>query len=519
MPHNQPPRTTIPRGNSFTPFAATPPAPSESNTDATAIPESAVEKTIIAPNSTERTVIAAKADNYDFKQQYSAPVLDDTYAELSLPSGTAADTAKALRDTPNLKLENNPKLGKYLNVIQSGLEVLPFAEGLVSAAQRADAHYVQSVPSAVGELQATAPRFKKKEGVKYTGESARHLMRSALKLGTVFHVPLWHSGFWVTLRSPSEGELLELYRTITADKAQLGRSTYGLLFANTTVYTNRALLDFVIDNVYETSLKLPENEDLRKHIKMQDLSILIWGLACATWPNGFVYNRGCIADIDKCQHVVTAKLNLTKLLATDMTRLTERQISHMTNRQRGAMDLEAIKRYQEDFIQGHEKLVVLNDSLSMVLEMPSASEYIDAGYKWIGSIEDRYARAMTIGEESREDYLMQHAQATSMRQYAHYVKKLIVDGEEIDELEDVDALLNEMSSSNGIRDPFMKACAAYLDESVISLIAIPTYECPSCGLPQKKAEPGKAFGELIPLDVSQAFFPLLIQKLRQIQER
>ena len=518
MPNTQPPRTTIPRSNNFTPFTQAAPVVADAPAAPVIAPVS-VDKTVIPTADTERTIIASKPSNYDFKQQYTAAVPDDAYAELALPSGSAMETAKALRDTPNLKLENNPKLGKYLNVIQSGLETLPFAGGLEATVMREDAHFVQSVPSAVGELQAVAPRFKKKEGIKYTGESARHLMRSALKLGTVFQVPLWHSGFWVTLRSPSEGELLELYRTITADKAQLGRSTYGLLFANTTVYTNRALLDFVIDNVYETSLKLPENEDLRKHIKMQDLSLLIWGLACATWPNGFTYNRGCIADIDKCQHVITAKLNLSKLQATDMTRLADRQISHMTNRQRGSMDLESIKRYQNDFVSGHEKLIELNDTLSMVLEMPSASEYIDAGFKWISSIEDRYARSMTLDEEGREDYLMKHAQATSMRQYAHYVKKLIVDGEEIDELEDVDALLNDMSGSDNIRDPFMKACAAYLDDSVISLIAIPTYECPSCGKPQKKEEPGKPFGELIPLDVAQAFFPLLIQKLRQIQER
>ena len=512
-PINNPANATRVQPN-FTPFTS----PVPSGEQVTAAASDTTSAPVTEPQK-EVKVVSHKEANFNFSQKYSADMPDSAYAEISLPSGNQEDTAAALRDTPNLKLENNPKLTKYLSTIQAGLETLPFAEGLVAATKREGANYVQAVPSATGDLQGAAPRFKKKEGITYTGESARHLMRSTLKLGTVLHVPLWHSGFWITLRSPSEGELLELYRTITSDKAQLGRATYGLLFANTTVYTNKALLDFVIDNVYETSLKLPENEDLRKHIKMQDLSLLIWGLACATWPNGFTYNRGCIADIDKCQHIVTAKLNLSKLLATDLSRLTERQISHMTNRQRGSMDLDSLKRYQEEFILGHEKLVKLSDNLEMILDMPSASQYIDAGFKWIGSIEDRYARAMTQDASSREDYLMQQAQATSMRQYAHFVKKLIIDGEEIEAVEDIEVLLNDMSASDDIREEFMKLCAQYLDDAVVSLVAIPTYDCPSCGKPQKKEIDGTPYSELIPLDVAQAFFPLLIQKIRKIQER
>lgn len=463
---------------------------------------------------------AVREPNFKLEIPYSAEVAasDKNTPAISLPSGTEENIRKSLRNSPNIKSGLDEVTAKYINVINSSLSTLPFAGGLVGTADRQSANYAQQVPTATIPILGYAPKFKKKEGVKYTGESARNLIRSAMKLGTVFSVPLWHSGFWITLRSPSDGDLLELYRKITQEKITLGRSTYGLMYSNVSAYTSKALLDFIVDNIYETSLALDDNQDIRNYIQLPDLSLLIWGLACATWPNGFQFNRACITDVDKCKHVISEKLNLSKLLWTDTSSLTERQIQHMTNRQRGSMSVESVKIFMNDFIRGKERKIDINEDLSFILTMPTAAEHIDAGYRWISHIEEEYGRAMEQNEATRNDYLLSHAQATGMRQYRHCVKSVIAMGDEIDGLEDVDNALNDLTARDDIRDEFMSSIAEFLDESIISFIAIPTYKCPACGGMQKPATEGK-YPELIPLDVTQTFFPLLIQKLQNIRER
>ncbi len=475
---------------------------------------------------------APRGPNFKLDHPYTSEKNTDANVggfSVVMPSGTEDQIREALRDTPNLNAGMDAETQRYIENINGSFGTMPSNGGLVSAARRPKAMWSQQIQSPIGFLAGVAPKFKKKEGVKYTGESARNLVRSTMKLGTVFQVPLWHSGFWITVRTASESELIELYRKITQDKITLGRSTYGLLFSNVSAYTNKTLLDFIADNLYETSLNIKDSEDIRNYIQLPDLSLMLWGLACATWPNGFPYERACITDTDKCKHIVSEKLNLARLQWTDSSELTPRQIQHMTNRARGSMDIESVKRYKEDFVRGNDVKIQLNESLSFILKQPTVAEHIAAGFRWIAEIEENYGRALNQDESTRNDYLINHAQASSMRQYAHYVKSVFVDDNEIDGTEEIDNALSDLTARDDTRTLFMEKVAEFLDNSIISFIGIPTYKCPACGGNQrhsKEHEEALKDGsmavvcpEMIPLDVAQTFFPLMVQKLHTIQQR
>lgn len=474
-----------------------------------------VEKAPEAPSA------SAPTSNFTQTSPYSAPAADyDTANEtVFLPSGTIANTRTALKDVPQITLGNDPKSQEWMSTLNGGLASLVYAGGMQSTVEREGASFEQSVKGPVGNLAGNSPRFTVKEGEKYVGERARLRIRSALNLGTVFHVPLWHSGFWLALKSPSEGNLLELYRKIDAEKVSLGRTTYGLMFSNGTSYTTRLLLDFVVDHIYESTFSLKDGDDIRNYIRIPDLPLLIWGMACATWPNGFQYQRSCIADPEKCKHVIQEKLNLSKLLWTDTTALTERQVKHMSNRQRHTVDAESVKRYVDEFIVGQDRKVEISDQLSVILRIPTAVEHIDAGYRWINTIEENYGRSMSQSEETRDEYLLKQGKATTMRQYAHLVQGIEVNGVLYDEQEVIEDTLNDLTADDTIRNTFMEKAMRYLDDSVVSLIAIPTYKCPSCGKEQPSKKDGTRFPSLLPMDVNQTFFTLLVQRLRKIEAR
>ena len=436
-----------------------------------------------------------------------------------MPSGSMDVTKKAIADTPSSALGADKKSQEWVGTLNSGLASLVYSNGLNGTVEREGADFVQSVPSETGPQSGVYPSFRVKEGARYTGEPARLRIRSALNLGTVFTVPLWHSGFWITLKAPPEGALLELFRRIDSEKVTLGRATYGLLFSNGASYTAKLLLDFVLEHQYETSLKLKDGEDLRDFIRAPDLSLLIWGIACAIWPTGFAYQRACISDPDKCKHVLREKLNLSKLLWTDTSALTQRQIAHMTRRQRGTVDSDEVKRYVSEFIRGQDRKVELTERLSIVMKVPTVVEHIDAGYRWINAIEENYGRAMTQNEKSRDEYLINQGKATIMRQYAHFVKGVEVAGDLYEEKEDIEETLNDLTANDTIRNAFFDKAAEYVDDSIVSLVAIPTYRCPSCGGEQHPSKKLERYPGLIPLDVNQTFFTLLVQRLRRIEAR
>jgi hypothetical protein len=291
------------------------------------------------------------------------------------------------------------------------------------------------------------------------------------------------------------------------------------MFANTTAYTTRHLMDFVVEHIYDTSLVLPEGEDIRNHIKLPDLQLLIWGLACAIYPTGFQYRRACIADPEKCRHLVEEKLNLSRMLWTDFTKFTERQISHMTKRARGSVTLEQIKIYQDDFLIGKDVRVQLDEDLFFTLTMPSVQAHIEAGYRWSGTIEDTYGRSLAYDEAARRDFLSNQAKATVMREYAHCVKSIETAGDVFDDLNIVENALNDMSSRPDLREKFTTAVRKFLDASYVSFIGIPTYKCPGCGKEQTEDKSGNAYPEIIPLDVVQTFFSLTYQRTQNIERR
>ncbi len=466
--------------------------------------------------------VEVKKENFTLQAPYSTALEDDFNYDNEtayLPSNVAKITEAIIKDIPRTRLAETQQGKEWIGAVNAGMESVVYGSGLVNTADREKADFLQGVESAQGILTGSAPTFKTKETTKFTGERARLRIRQALKLGVIFNIPLWHSGFWIRVKAPSEGDLLELYRQITSEKITLGRSSYGLLFSNNTSYASRILLDFCIDNMYESSLAIKDGDNIRKYIKTPDLPILFWGLACSVYSNGFQYTRPCISDPEKCNHVIKEKLDLSKLLWTDTSSLTQHQIQHMTKRQRGSMETDSLKRYADEFIRGQKKTIALSDQVNITVKVPSVVEHIDAGYRWINTIEENYGKALIQDETKRDDYLLSQGKATVMRQYSHFVESIEVAGDTYDDIDTVEEVLNDLTASDKIRTTFMDKVAEYLDDSVVSLIAIPTFTCPNCGGEQVPSKEHVHHPKLIPLDVVQTFFTLLIARLRKIEAR
>ena len=467
----------------------------------------------------KETEIKTIDPNYVLDGQYARPLegqVDQTKENLIMPS----DQNDLVRERV-LKVSTKSKdfNAQWLSTLQGSMESVAYGNAFVATANRKDAQFSQKVDSSVGPLFLGLAKAKVNPNQKLSGENLRLMIRQSLDLGGTYNVPLWHSGFWVRFKAPGEAAILELYRALTEEKVSLGRSTYGLIFSNNTSFSSAAMLNFCEEHILSTSLSLPEGESIRKYLSVLDLPTLFWGMACAIWPTGVQYQRACTHDPEKCDHVVHELLDPSKLLFVDKTRLTARQIAHMTKRDKGSVTVESLAIYKDEFLNGQPKAIKFNDDLSLVIAIDSAQEHIDSGYRWVSELEETYPKVLIQDEKERDEYLIKQAKATVMRQYAHFVKSLTYMDVEYTDKKDIEDVVGDLSADDDLRQIFQDQIKNFIDDSTVSIIAIPTYKCPSCGKEQREAKEGESLQGLIPIEVMSNFFTLAVQKIRRIESR
>lgn len=388
---------------------------------------------------------------------------------------------------------------------------------LETSTLRDDANFMQYLETESSKLGYSAPKAAEAGVGNYTGERAVMRVKSILGLGGLISVPLWHSGFWVTLTAPSESRLIELQRRLQEEKIELGRETFGLVFSNEQSYLNSFLLDFCMDHIYEHSVRVDQLSDLRPLMKIQDLNILFWGLACLVWPRGFDYIRSLTTKegIENTD-TISAKINVAKLMWVDNSSFDDKLKMHMTHRQRGKMTVETVQEYQKNFVPSlsQGRRVPIRENLEVLVASTDVDNYIADGERWIAGIVQTVDSTFTQAipsEEERNRMITLHARASRLRNYGAWIKAIIIDGNENTERETITELLDVLSTDEETVTLIEGAVTKFIDDSTRALIAIPETSGKEIGVPR--------FPHLIPVDVLNTFFTLLAQRVDIISRR
>lgn len=494
----------------------------------TPVPQPEEEPPVAAETPAAEPVKAQTRKGHRAVQTY--PVSTDPVQggdELDLPSSFDRETREQLERIPNIKLLDSPEGRQWANQVKEGMAYTADAEMFVPTLEDPTAEFHQHLQHNGVSLMAQPPKFKPVENQNLQGERAVIRLISHLGLGTLFNVPLWHSGIWVTFKPPSESEILELNRALIADKITFGRYTYGLAYSNTTSYTIDRLVDFALSHVYDLTAKSEDItvDNLRQHISSQDIPSLLWGFVCTMYPRGFRYRRACVADPEKCNHVLEETLNVTKLQWTNSNALSEWQRTHMSSRQPKSKDIASINRYREELANMQKKRVLINEGLpneiAITIKTPSVQEYVDAGHRWIGDIVSAVDRALGADAASgeRNAQIIRHGQASAMRQYSHWIESIEYETNIINDRETIESTLDVLSADDVVRNQFITSVVDYINKSTISLIGIPAYDCPACGATQSTNIDLPQYKNIIPLDMVQVFFGLLTQRLERMADR
>lgn len=444
---------------------------------------------------------------------------------IDLPTGSEDEVNEAVEGAANVDLMDSAKARAWANALNEGLKLNTFGKVFAETLLQPGSEFRQAFEHGGRLIGSATPRFDENDNQVLTGERGVLQVLSDLGLASVYQAQLPNSGVWVTFKSPSETELAAFHHSLTEDKIQLGRYSYGLMFSNVTSFTVDRVWQFALDHIYRTTIKSSELSEkaLGDIIRIQDLPSFLAGFAQTLYPRGFQYRRACACNPEKCNHVTEGKINIGKLQVVNHKPMTDWMKTHLAVRRANSKSLADVTRYQSELSRAQPWRAQLEgaDKLYITFRSPTVNEYIDSGHVWIGNIVEMIDKTLSAkaSDNERNALITRHGQATTMRQYGHWVESIEVGTKVIEDRETIEKMLDRLSADNTIRLSFIKKVVEYINSSTLGVIGLPAYTCPVCSEDQEEETPVKGFKDVIPLDVIQLFFVLITQRIQRISLR
>lgn len=448
--------------------------------------------------------------------------LNDDEEVVSLPSKRTKDIVDTLRGLPDMSDKKDKAFADWGAAIRDSLEYVNVNNVGVGSLESEKTQFKQQFTCDNEVLGPRESRMADRTGSNIKDEVAKSRLGNYLRLSTKFQAPMYHSGFWITFKSPTELELIQLITDISNTKVSYGKDMRGMIYSNSMVAINDIVVNFAIEHIYATTIKNFDG-DYRDIIDYRDADSLLWGLAVTMYPRGFQYRRACMNDPEKCNYVLEERLNLQALFRFDDA-IPDTAKRHMVSRMNNEKELSTINAYRDTLStpRSFEVTTESGNTLKITLKSPTLKEHITDGYKWINYITSSVEKAIQENDnkEEREAVVQSAAKATMLRTYTHFIKsiELVAEDNIIDDRDSIEDALDMLSSDSKIRETLIREIIDYIDSNMHSMIAIPAYDCPKCNEPQQVFTEGK-WVEDIPLEVLSLFFSLLFQRVSRISNR
>lgn len=363
-----------------------------------------------------------------------------------------------------------------------------------------------------------------------TGNVAIAKINSILNIGEITQVPLWHSGFWVTFKSPTQKALINLDLAIANSQITLGRDTNTLIFSNYQVVFNRIIIEFLLDHITAYTIKLPEDKQLEDFILIQDYYPLILGLLSSMYPNGIFNTRGCanVAKVNDegspaCDYVINSTLDPKKLLWVNRKALTKPMLEHMSNRRTTSVSAESVIEYQKSVAQLLDRELDLETEngvpVKILFSSPTLAEYTDRGEYWVNEIIQETESLFSEGDtaDKKNEKILDMMSTKLLGVYNTYVKEIKVQDLVVKDQQTIEETLATIGIEEKILESFFKSVAKYITESAIAMVAIPSYICPKCGVDHSEGRAG-VFKSFIPLNLVEHFFVLSAFRINRTRQ-
>lgn len=364
---------------------------------------------------------------------------------------------------------------------------------------------------------------------KITGKQAVARFTSILGGGNIVQVPLWHSGIWVTIKPPTQSELVILENKIKSNAIELGMYTNTLIFSNYSVIYSEIVYNFIIDHILDQTINVAK-ADLLKYIKVNDFNLLVCGILSTMYPEGVAIQRACrnaahLADNGKpmCDYVHTAQVDPKKLIWVNKKALTKEMYNHMLNRKPDSASVEDVLEYQKQVSSNIAKVIDVETSNNVKIQLklltPTMENYLINGRRWVDDIisdtEELFTDTDT--EEGKNNKIDTMVASNLLGIYNVFVNNITTKYNdtviEVAEYEEVNETLSVLTADEKAYSAVLNAITDYIGDTGLAVVATPDFVCPNCKATQiENKEKDDPFKNFIPLNVLDIFFDLCTPK-------
>ena len=357
-----------------------------------------------------------------------------------------------------------------------------------------------------------------------TANSALLKLSQKVGIGTLEHIPLWNSGFWVTVKPLDDEEIINLEFDIINELARVGKKTNTLVFSNQSVLFADVILKHFKLKLHDTSLKLDDSDDINNYISIYDIPTIALGLIKTKYSHGFnaiIPCKNTIVLDDKkhplCSNKINIKLDLGELLWVDESLLTKDHKSLMLKRTPNSVSIEEVIKYQETLpVAGEIEKTFTHDEdeVKVILSTPNASRYLEFGRNFITVLREKANELVRTNPDIEDQEAAENLLAGTLylQLYVHFIKGVPIDDVVITNVTDVNESLSLISSNYDLSKEIMEFIKDYANQSTITTIGVPNFVCNKCNHKQTEKE-------IIPLAVYEYFFTLLHSKYEKVMEK
>lgn len=406
----------------------------------------------------------------------------------------------------------------WLETLQDAITHIDMTGTPRRATEREGSHWVQSFEYGGRKIGPSRPKIKLSD--KPSKSDIDAFLNRKSGLGATHEFPMPHTGIWIRLRTPTNTEIANMLQRLQGISVRLGRDTKGQGFSNRIAVYNNALVDLAMQCITHTNMVASTPGDIEHRLSALDEPMLFHGLASTMYPGGFNYSHSCIADPSSCSNVETAKLDMFSLTWFDYTQLNDYQKNLLHLRFSRQLRAEELDQYAEDTTLGRKPIKWFDD-IGLRMRVPTIAERRDSGNRWIeGLIEESHSAFNEApGDANRNAFIDRLAAVTSARQYGHWVDAIYHREDEHSQEEllttdtdSIDRHLSNIMSDKKYSARFEAAVLQFIDDTIMGMVAIPSWDCPVCNTPMAKKF-HERFPHLIPIDVVSTFFTLAGQKV------
>ncbi len=356
-------------------------------------------------------------------------------------------------------------------------------------------------------------------------------LQEGVGLGKITKIPLWNSGFWITIKPPKTEDIVNLQLKLSEEMDRIASLTTNLAFSNITTVFHKIVFEYVMERIADSSLDVPKKE-LINYISLLDLDTILLGVLQQVYYNGFDLYLPCknnyntekddeVKVKNKCSYVLEAKVDLSKLLWVDMSKIPEEALVIIANSMPKSVTVADIKKYKSILNRGIDNRVTLTlnngKTIRMDLEVPNLKTYFNVGDIFILKLNKIVNELMENGIlKNEKDKAVNVATKTLFLSiYSHFVKAIKNGDVEFTDRDVINEALEIISSNNKDTNEIIEKINNFITKSSVTTIGLPNFVCPVC---KEKQETTDTFENIVPLNMVLYFFTLWTHRYMKLLE-